>query len=506
MVFVSYEWLQIYVNSLHKAIIIASMKLKTIFIVLAALSMAWNAMADNNELPDLGDIAQTVLSPQDEERIAYQIMRDVHMSDEVMQDVEVTDYLQALGDKLAASGPDKQQVFRFFVVNDNSINAFAMPGGVIGVHTGLFVAANNESELASVLGHEIGHVTQRHLARMLASQKYDTFKNIATTALALLAARANPQLAAGAMTAASASTIQRQLDYTREHEREADRVGLSILDSAGFDVRAMPAFFTTMQRGTRLVEGSAPSFLRTHPLTAERIADVSNRVQTLTYRQVSESLDFHLARAKIRASNGFPQRAVEDFENNIREHRFNHEVAEHYGLAWAYLRKNDVNNASKQLQWLTLNGPRHPNFDNLAARIEFAKQQPAKAQVLYTQAITKYPMHRALIHGLAELYLANRQPDQAIKLVQEKLALFPNDAYFYELLAKAYASKGKVLLQHQAQAESYYRKFNLNRAIEQMDLAVKAKDGNFYENSIVEARLKELRRIRGDDKPNRDNG
>jgi beta-barrel assembly-enhancing protease len=481
------------------------MNLKMIFIVLAVLSMPLQAYSDSNELPDLGDISQTVLSPQDEERIANQIMRDVYMSDEVMQDVEVTDYLQNLGNKLAASSPDKQQTFKFFVVNDNSINAFAMPGGVIGVHTGLFIAANNESELASVLGHEIGHVTQRHLARMLASQKYDTFKNIAATALALLAARANPQLATGAMAAASASTIQRQLDYTREHEREADRVGLSILDNAGFDVRAMPAFFTTMQRGTRLVEGSAPSFLRTHPLTAERIADVSNRVQNMTYKQMKDSLDFHLARAKIRAAKGLAQSAVDDFEDNIKEHRFNHEAAEHYGLALAYLRKNNIAEANKQLQWLILNAPQHPNFENLAARIEVANNQPQKASALYAKAITKYPTHRSLIYGYAEHYLASRQTDQAIKLVQEKMALFPADAYFYELLAKAYAKKGKVLLQHQAQAEAYFRKYDLNRAIEQMDLAVKAKDGNFYENSIVEARLKELRRLRGDDRPDRGN-
>ncbi|HAF00961.1 MAG TPA: peptidase M48, partial [Methylophilaceae bacterium] len=287
-------------NSNYKISIIAIMKLKTIVIAMLLWSPTFT-LADEgvftgkpytpstnveSNLPDLGDVSQTVLSQQDERRIGEQILREVATSDEVLQDAEVTDYLQALGDRLATNGPDKQQKFTFFVVKDKSINAFAMPGGVIGVHTGLFLAVNSESELASVLGHEIGHVTQHHLARMLASQKYDTFKNIAGIALALLVSRSNPQLASGALTAASATTIQRQLDYTREHEREADRVGLSILDNTGFDVRAMPAFFNTLQRGTRFVEGTAPSFLRTHPLTSERIADVSNRVQNMTYRQV----------------------------------------------------------------------------------------------------------------------------------------------------------------------------------------------------------------------------
>ncbi|OZA05463.1 MAG: peptidase M48 [Methylophilaceae bacterium 17-44-8] len=447
-----------------------------------------------SDLPDLGDISQTVLSPQDEQRIADQIMREVYVSDEVLQDPEITDYLQALGNKLAAASPDKRQTFNFFVVNDNSINAFAMPGGVIGVHTGLFIAANNESELASVLGHEIGHVTQRHLARILASQKYDTFKNIAATALALLVARSNPQLATGAMVTASASTLQRQLDYTREHEREADRVGLAILDNAGFDVRAMPAFFTTMQRGTRFVEGSAPSFLRTHPLTAERIADVSNRVQNLSYKQSKDSLDFYLARARIRAGLGLPQAAIEEFESNIRERRFNSEVAEHYGLAYAYLRKNDVSNSAKQLVWLKANASLHPNIENLAATIEVRNRQLAKAQTIYAQAIAQYPLHRALVFGYANTYVDSRQADKAIKLVNEKLKLFPNDPHFYEILAKAYTMKGQALLKHQAQAEAYFRQYDVNRAVEQMEMAAKAKDGNFYERSIVEARLKQLRR------------
>ena len=185
-------------------------------------------------LPELGDISQTVLSPLDELRIGEQIMRDVSTSDEVVQDVEIIDYLNNLGNRLVSASSDKQQKFNFFVVQDNSINAFAMPGGVIGVHTGLILATNSESELASVLGHEIGHVTQHHMARMLASQKYDMFKNIAGIALALLVARANPDLASGALTTASAVGVQNQLDYTRDHEREADRVGLQILDNGGF--------------------------------------------------------------------------------------------------------------------------------------------------------------------------------------------------------------------------------------------------------------------------------
>jgi predicted Zn-dependent protease len=451
-------------------------------------------------LPELGDVSQTVLTPLDERRIGEQIMRDVSNSDEVVQDVEIIDYLNNLGNRLVSASSDKQQKFNFFVVQDNSINAFAMPGGVIGVHTGLILATNSESELASVLGHEIGHVTQHHLARMLASQKYDMFKNIAGIALALLIARANPDLANGALTTVSAVGVQNQLDYTRDNEREADRVGLQILDNGGFDVRAMPAFFTTLQRGTRFAEGGAPSFLRTHPLTSERIADVSNRVSQLSYRQVPNSVEFQYVRAKLIANNGAAATNIEVFEQNIREHKYTIEATEHYGLAVAYLRKNALPQAEKEVTWLKNNSPQHAMIENLSARLLVAKNNPQQAAKQYANALKLYPDNRALIYGYADHFLAIKQADNAIKLIKEKLGLYPNDAQFYDVLAKAYTMQNKLLLSYQAQGEAYFRKYDLARAIEQMELAVKANDGDFYQKSIVEARLTELRRMQGDAK------
>lgn len=451
-------------------------------------------------LPDLGDISQTVFTPLDEQRIGEQIMREVAVSDEVVQDIEVIDYLNALGNKLVAASDDKHQKFNFFLVQDNSINAFAMPGGVIGVHTGLILASSSESELASVLGHEIGHVTQHHLARMVAAQKYDTFKNIGSIALALLVARSNPQLASGAFTTVSAASIQNQLDYTREHEREADRVGLQILNNAGFDVRAMPAFFTTLQRGTRFSEGGAPSFLRTHPLTSERIADVDNRVAQLPYKQVPDSVEFQYVRAKLLANSGLAETNIAVFSQNIQERRYSNEAAEHYGLALAYMRKNSIAQAEHEIAWLKKNAPQHAMIDNLAARLQVANNNPQQAAKQYASALKLYPDNRALIYGYADHFLAIKQVESAIKLINEKQRLYPNDAYFYDVLAKAYSMQNKVLLAYQAQGEAYFRKYDLARAIEQMDLAVKAKDGDFYQISIVEARLKELRHMQGDEK------
>jgi len=476
------------------------MRLKPTIIILALASTLHLTYVSANELPDLGDVSATVLSPLQEQAIAEQILREVAVSDDVLQDIEVIDYLQSLGARLVANGPDKRQKFNFFVVKDSSINAFAMPGGVIGVHTGLILSANSESELASVLGHEIGHVTQHHLARMLASQKYDTFKNIAGLALALLMARSNPQLASGALTTASAVGVQNQLDYTREHEREADRIGLQILDSGGFDVRAMPNFFTTLQRGTRFAEGSAPSFLRTHPLTAERIADVTNRVEQMPYRQVADSLEFQFVRAKLRATFADPQTAISLFQQNIREHRYTNEAVEHYGLAVALLRKNAFIELERELAWLKKNAPPHAMIETLSARMEVARNNPQQAARKYAAALKQYPDNRALIYGYAEHFLAIKQAARAVQLVSDKQALYPDDAYLYDLLAKAYAMQNMTLLSHQAQGEAYYRKYDLARAIEQIELATKANDGDFYQKSIVEARLKQLRLMMNDEK------
>ncbi len=264
----------------------------------------------------------------------------------------------------------------------------------------------------------------------------------------------------------------------------------------------MPAFFTTLQRGTRFAEGSAPSFLRTHPLTSERIADVANRVEQMSYRQVTDSIEFLYVRAKIRATvaTGNVQSVIDVFEQNIREHRYTNLAAEHYGLAVALLRKNDIPQAEKEVAWLLQEAPQHPMIENLSARVQVAKNNPQQAAAQYAAALRLFPDNRALIYGYAEHFLAIKQADNALKVLKLKQGLYPDDAYLYDIMARAYTMQNKELLSHQAQGEAYYRKYDLARAIEQIDLAVKAKDGDFYQKSIVEARLKQLRLMMGEEK------
>ncbi len=465
------------------------------FRLLLTVCLLLTPVAFAEGLPDLGDYAQSVLTPQDERRIGEEVMREIQGSGELLNDIEIADYLGAVGYHLAANSSDSRQAFTFFVIQDRTINAFALPGGFIGVHTGLITNARSESEMASVLAHEIGHVVQRHIARMVAQQKRDTIPSFAMLALGILLARANPQLAQASITATQAGLVQKTLDYTREHEREADRVGMQILEKSGFDTRAMPAFFETLMKGTRFSDGSAPSFLRTHPLTTERITDMRNRVEQMPYRQVQDSLEFHLVRAKIRALEGTPTETVRYFENSLAEQKYSMEAAQRYGLAIALMRDQRTDDALMEIEKLRTQTVRHPMIDNLAAKLLLSRNRNAEAMALYRSALNLFPKHRGLIYGYAEALLSQYQPDLAIKLLEDKQQTFPGDAYLYELKSQAYTQQNKNLLRHQAQGEAYFRSYNLQGAVEQMELAVRSGDGDFYQLSIAEARLKELRQL-----------
>ncbi|MCE9634025.1 MAG: M48 family metalloprotease [Methylophilales bacterium] len=473
--------------------------MKLSYLLAGVLLLAPAALAEG--LPDLGDYSQTVLTPQDERRIGEEIMREIRGSGELVNDIEVADYVNTLGYHLVTHSADNQQAFYFFVIADPTINAFALPGGFVGMHTGLILNTRSESELASVLAHEIGHVVQRHMARMMAEQKRATLPSLGLMALSILMARANPQLGSAALMSTQAGLVQRTLDFTREHEREADRVGLQMLEASGFDNRAMPAFFETLMKGTRFIDGSAPSFLRTHPLSTERITDMRNRVEQTPYKQVLDSIEFHLIRAKLRATEGNAADTVKYFANSLAEKKYSNEAAQRYGYALALMRERSLDQAQQQLDKIRTIIPSHPMLETLAAQILQAQDRPLDTLSQYRNALNVYPKHRALIYGYAENLLLLSRNDEVLKLLQDKQLAFPNDGYLYELQSRAYAAQGKDLLRHQAQGEAYYRSFNLDGAAEQMELALKSGDGDFYQLSIVEARLKQLQKLINDNKP-----
>lgn len=463
------------------------------YLLIAFLLVLPIAAAD--DLPNLGDVSQSAITPAEEQKLGDAIMQDIHQDPTYFDDPEVTGYLNNLGYRLVAAGPDSTLNFRFFTIRDNTLNAFALPGGYIGVHTGLIIATQSESELASVLAHEIGHVVQHHLARMIAREQQNTLPTLAALAVAVLAARSNPQVSQAAMASAQAASVQTQLDFTREHEREADRVGLQILTKAGFDTRAMPAFFNRLQQAGRLYENNAPAYLRTHPLTSERIADIENRVAETPYHQVRDSLDYQLVRARLRALLTPPTQAIKEFESYLQDKRYASEPAQRYGLALALVRGGKYDRAEEELATLRKISPPSPFIDNLAAELKMAEGKTDAAIAQYRAALRLYPQHRALVYGLAEALVRAGRPAEADKFISPRINAFTQDYRLFQIQAKIQAALNRPMLSHQAQAEAYVRLGNLTAAIEQLQIALKQGNGDFYQQSIVEARLKELRNL-----------
>ena len=306
------------------------------------------ALAQSIDLPSLGDAGSEDLPPATERRLGEQIMLEVRRDPDYLSDTETSEYLNHLGYQLVAVSPSRSLDFVFFAIRDPMMNAFALPGGFIGVHSGLVLAAQSESELAGVLAHEIGHVTQRHIARMLAKQRESAALALGALLLALLAARSGSSssgdLAQAAVLGSQAAIIQQQLNFSREAEREADRVGFQTLTEAGFDSRGMEAFFSRLQSGSRIYESAAPAYLRTHPMTVERISDMQNRTRDLRAKQRPDSLDFQLMRARLRVlqettTQGW-RNALEYYNGQLKNQTTSSEIAARYGVTVAALKLN----------------------------------------------------------------------------------------------------------------------------------------------------------------------
>ncbi len=454
-------------------------------------------LSPGQKLPDLGDSSQSVMSPAQERKLGEAIVRQIRGGGGYLDDPEVNDYLNELGNRLVTSTRDARQDFLFFAVPDSQINAFALPGGYIGINTGLILLAQNESQLASVLAHEISHVTQHHVTRGMVSQQDALLTTIAGLALAVLASKVGGANSGQATSAAIAGTqalaIQQQINFTRENEYEADRVGFSRLVAAGFDPNAMAVFFDRLQRNSRFVDGNAPSYLRSHPITYERIAEAQARAHDLPYKQVPDSLDFHMVRALLRSYQGDPREQVASFDNAIADRKFNNEIAEQYGLVASLLRAKDIPRAKLELAKLEKIAPPHPMVEAMAGNVLLAAGEYPAAVARFESALARYPNKMQLIHDYPEALIKAGRPADASAFIERELVRFPNEGPLHEIAARAYAAQEKRLKQHQQQGEFYAWIGNLPLAISQFELAAKAGDGDFYQLSVVETRLRALR-------------
>ncbi|WP_233196495.1 beta-barrel assembly-enhancing protease [Chromobacterium sinusclupearum] len=445
------------------------------------------------DLPDLGEVSDASLSLSDESRIGRNALRAMREAGDVLDDPEINSYLNDIGGRLSASVSLQGVRFTYFCVADTGINAFAMPGGYVGVNIGLILATQSEGELAGVLGHETAHVAQRHIARMQAANSAtNPLLLLGTIVAAALAAKAGSgEGAIGAVSAGMGLSIARQLAFSRDAEREADRIGMQYMSNAGYDVRNMASFFQRLEQASRYSDSTAYAFLRTHPVTVERISEAQNRALDYPVRMRADSTDYLLVREKLRNLTMTPEEAVAYYNSTLSRGLYLSEGANWYGLARAKLQQHDRAGAREALAKARAKLPDNPMLYGLEVEIARDGDDWAAAAKAARAGLEAFPRNAALQLAQLDVALDSGDRKTAQALLRPLLDSKRDDPALYRREAKLYADKDP-LRYHAALGNAFYYEQRYNAAMEQYQLASKAKGDDFYLRSMIEARLREV--------------
>ncbi len=474
--------------------LLAQLALITVIVSLAGL-----AGAQSQKLPDMGSTSTRVLSPEDERTFPEDFERFLRANRLLIEDPMIRSYFEDMGYRLVSHSSRPSAGFHFFIINEPSINAFAAPAGVIGLHTGLILTAHDESEVAGVVAHEIAHVTQDHLARgMEQAQQVSVPTLLATIGLALAAGAAGAGADAGQAILMSGMGLaqQFQITHTRQNEAEADRIGIGLLAAAGYDPHGMARFFERLNTHMRAMGQGPPEYLRTHPLTVNRIAEARDRAENLKPRGGRESDEFHYVQSRLRALVSRQHEQAEQFFRARINDGTRPEAAMRYGLALTLIRERRLDEAGEQVEWLLESNPDRQIYQLLEADWLLASgeldQSLARLEALYD----KYSGSRLVTVQYAEALMHERDTDKATRaasILRRHLRRHPGDLPMTELLARAADRAGEPVRATEALAESYYLRGGIYEAIEQLERVTQRDDLDYYQRARVTARIDELR-------------
>ncbi|MCD2451231.1 M48 family metalloprotease [Methylicorpusculum oleiharenae] len=466
-------------------------KFFAVYLVLATYSAAaLDLEPEKFNLPDIGDSSGTLISPVQEQELGEAFFRSLNSQIDVNQDVEIQEYIETIGSKLVANSDSPGNPFHFFVVNDNAINAFAGPGGFIGVNSGLILTTEAESELASVMAHEIAHVTQRHLYRAFEAASRLSIPTAAATLAAILLGTQSPELAQAAIVAVQASSIQFQIDFTRDNEMEADRVGMQTLANSKFDPRSMPIFFERLQQSSRYYGRGIPEFLRTHPVTSSRISDTRGRAEKYPYQQYPDSLGYLIAQAKLRVSTSHDLSSVQDyFKIRLNQGTVQQRAIARYGLGLVYLKQQQFNDAAVLFKQLMTEYPEQTHYVTAMAKTAQESRDYPAALNLYKKALFQFPGNTALKMDYISTLLKIGKPEEAREIMLLLTPKIKQSALYLKLLAQIYSDLQQPAESHRHLAEYYYKLGQNEAAIIQIKLAQKAAGLSQHLSAILDERL-----------------
>lgn len=473
---------------------IVAKRLLTSSIALALLTaLPAQGINQKNDLPEIGVVASGAITLDKEIQIGDVLMRQLRGQAPIIHDPLLDEYIQDLGNRLVAQADNVKFPFEFFLLNSPSINAFAFFGGHVAVHTGLIFSANNESELASVLAHEVSHVTQRHIARSMEARQKSSPLQIASALGGLLLAMANPEAGIAAMSAGSAASAQAAINYTRQNEKEADSIGIRILAQAGFDPSAAGTFFGTLAEKYRL-KSKTTAFLQTHPLPESRVADARTRAAGYHVGPVAESLSFHLAKSRILARYyGTSDTNIAYFKARLDNKRYEFEQAPAYGLALSYLAAEQYNAAQEIIDRLLRNDAENLFYLDTYTDIALATNNIQGAIDILSARAKNTPRNRVITLNLANAMVKNKQFDDAIRLLKDYLLVEPHNLLAHQILADAYGESQQKLEMHQTNAEVYALAASYPRAIDELHNAYNYASTRELEKQRIRARIEQFR-------------
>ncbi len=445
------------------------------------------------KLPSLGDSTSGIVSQQQEYELGRAWLRAYRSRIKEHDDTLLHNYLEQLVYKLAVYSELQDHRLELVTINNASMNAFAVPGGVIGVHTGLFIYAKSEHQLSSVLSHELAHLSQRHFARRLETQKRSSTVTMAGMLGALiLAATVGGDAGLAAMTATSAAARGSALRYSRQNEQEADRIGIQTMSAAGMDPNAMPGMFEQMLQATRYTGSKPPEFMLTHPLTENRVADARNRARQYPPKQYLDNIEYHLMRIRaLVAIDKSPSVSLNRFEHELSGNSLNKEAAQ-YGLVLTHTMLGDYSTARSNLRNLLKKSPDRLTY--LLADIEIDRaDKKFDFAVTKTKKLLQYhPSSYPLKMSLAETYLkANRFYESEVVLT-DLTQTRPNSPHVWYELAEVRGLAGNISGVHLARAQYFIINGVFDRARDQLGYAQKLLVHDYKQTAIIEQQLRDL--------------
>lgn len=450
----------------------------------------------NSYLPDMGDTDRTAMTPVEADYLGRQVVLDIASQGDMLSDYDVLAYLNDVGADLVSYSPMAGQNFNFYMIKDKEINAFALPGGYICVYNGLVYCTQSEAELTAVMSHEISHVVQHHIFRNIANYQREQWKGLAGTIAGGLMAIVNPAAGMLAVNSTQGLTMQNMLAFSRDFEREADRVGQRIMYNAGYDPHAMPEFFQRLRDANKFNDNEAYAFLRTHPVTSERLSEAEERASQLSVKMRVDSPSFLLVREKCRIRQISTTDAINFYIQAIKNKKYVSLDAQYYGLAYAYYLEKKYPIGLTTINKVSDPAYKgHPAVISLLAQLYMGTNNFNQADKTYSIGLDNYPTYKNLWLGYVDLFMSAKKYSVASKRLDDLSQSYPGDSDVWSRIAAVNADN--ILNNDQkyyfALGNLQYILGNYKVALDQYMSAIKGKKADPVMNDVISAKIVDTR-------------